>query len=248
MRWWEFYFIRYAMGTVVGAIVVYSICMSNESLRPFLLEVGALNAGKIDVSDAIRLDGTQVTVLAAYGLVFCYIASSPILVFHAGRFMLAPRPSKSGAVWLAASLIVALGVFIWVWLALPVLGSLERLCLSMGCFVATAIVSLELFVGVRTLRNTDKLYQFYGALAQRREKSIGGFTDSYRHLREHGNSFFIVLLEIVLGVTILTASQVGLSSKSAALLSASVVVIWILPAVLVWLIATLLEREFGKRG
>ena len=73
-------------------------------------------------------------------------------------------------------------------------------------------------------------------------------TDSYRHLREHGNSFFIVLLEIVLGVTLFGIGRylVGDSSASKRMLSYIVVLlVWIIPAVFVWLIATVFERRFA---
>ena len=35
--WWEFYIIRYSMGTIVGAVIVYALLKSNPELSQFLL-------------------------------------------------------------------------------------------------------------------------------------------------------------------------------------------------------------------
>jgi membrane protein YdbS with pleckstrin-like domain len=64
-------------------------------------------------------------------------------------------------------------------------------------------------------------------------------------VREHGNSFFIVFLEVLLGVVLVGMSRhwVG-NSSSNVLVYISVFIVWIVPAVLVWVIATIFEREF----
>jgi len=98
-RWWEFYAVRYAMGTVVGAIVFYFLCLATPVLKPLLFEATA-TPGTVPGATplpSIKLDSVQLTLLAAYGLVYCYIASAPILVFHAGRFLLTLR--AGGRVW-----------------------------------------------------------------------------------------------------------------------------------------------------
>src|SRR5271157_846880 len=85
VRWWEYYFVRYAMGTIVGGIVCYVLCSSTPILSPLV---------------------THLEYLAAFGLVYCYIASAPILVFHAGRFRLNGRNTQvvDGAVFLPSGL------------------------------------------------------------------------------------------------------------------------------------------------
>jgi hypothetical protein len=33
-RWWEFYAVRYGMGSVVGAIIFFFLCNTNPVLKP----------------------------------------------------------------------------------------------------------------------------------------------------------------------------------------------------------------------
>ena len=88
---------------------------------------------------------------------------------------------------------------------------------------------------------------FYARLSTKRANAVGGITDSYRHLREHGNSFFIVLLEILFGILIFAVSHVWGPNPDEArfFLVIGVVFFWIVPAVLVWTAATLLELQYS---
>jgi hypothetical protein len=70
-------------------------------------------------------------------------------------------------------------------------------------------------------------------------------------MREHGNSFFIVFLEIMLGVVLFEASTLTFKNPTGAdpvvgvvAIYLGVLVAWILPAVFVWLISTFFERRF----
>jgi len=70
--------------------------------------------------------------------------------------------------------------------------------------------------------------------------------DTYRHLREHGNSAFIFLLE--LGLTALVYCVIANSERSAPEqlgMIAVLLAIWAVPSVLVHLIAQHLERRFS---
>jgi hypothetical protein len=70
--------------------------------------------------------------------------------------------------------------------------------------------------------------------------------DTYRHLREHGNSAFIFLLE--LGLAALVYSLIAKSDKSAPEQLGVIAVflaIWAVPAVFVHLIGQHLERRFS---
>jgi uncharacterized membrane protein len=65
--------------------------------------------------------------------------------------------------------------------------------------------------------------------------------------------FFIVMLEILLGVVLFgasaavghTAAPSTFAFDSRLLIYLVILVLWILPAVLVWMIGTLFEREFS---
>src|SRR5271169_6420442 len=74
-RWWEFYAVRYAMGTVVGSVAVLFLCAQRPDIQSLLPGTLAVNLSGADTA--------KVFSAAAYGLIYCYIASAPILVFHA---------------------------------------------------------------------------------------------------------------------------------------------------------------------
>src|ERR1700722_11264492 len=101
-RWWEFYVVRYAMGTMFGALVFYFLCSTNPGWSALLFGGGGAPpmAGLEGLHLVpIKLDKTQMTLLVTYGLVYCYIASAPILVFHATRFLLDYSVDKGAWLW-----------------------------------------------------------------------------------------------------------------------------------------------------
>jgi uncharacterized membrane protein (DUF485 family) len=89
-------------------------------------------------------------------------------------------------------------------------------------------------------------------LANKRSNAKGGITGSYKHMREHGNSFAIVLLEVMLAVLLYAVGSIGFqqpltaANKDAFILPyVAVVILWVIPAALVWVVGTLFEREFS---
>ena len=238
-RWWEFYAIRYAMGTVVGAILFYFLCQSSLALQPLPFQTLPVGSATEKPVVGPQLDATRLTLLAAYGLVYCYIASAPVLVFHAGRFLLelgtGPRTKLK---WLALCILPPILVAVVAY-ALPSSRPLaERLLFSGSSFALAAILLLQIVVVCRTLSRNAELYAFYARLAARRGQATGEITESYRHLREHGNSFFIVFLEAVLalilfGATTLTPVSVGTMRVTADAVLPVILVAWIVPSALV---------------
>jgi hypothetical protein len=59
------------------------------------------------------------------------------------------------------------------------------------------------------------------------------YVESYRHLREHGNAFFIVFLELLLGTALFYSPFPWVA----------LLALWIFPAAGVWLFGTLLENR-----
>ncbi len=241
-RWWEFYAVRYGMGTVVGGVVFFFLCNTNPALKPMLF--GA-EAGKID--------GPLLTLLAGYGLAYCYIASAPILVFHAGRFLLDIGPNSKSSIWrflitCVPPLVATLAFFF----TRTTTGA--TLYFFSFVFALAALVLWPQYIAIfSTLFRTKQLFQFYQKLAAKREAAKGGLVESYKHLREHGNSFSIVVLEIVLAIILFTAGNfdatvggtVSATKDTYILPYIGIILLWILPAALVWLVGTLLEREFS---
>jgi hypothetical protein len=251
-RWWEFYAVRYAMGTVVGAVTFSFLCFQRSETQPLLFGIfdtaAAGDTTNGAASHSISLDASRLTLLAVYGLVYCYIASAPILVFHASRFLIRP-----GAEWKA----------ILKWLGIcsifPILFGVLAFCYGAQgkWFTCTAsafglLLGLQIVAVSLSLYRNAALFDFYKQLAERRGQAKGEIVDSYRHLREHGNSFFIVFLEIALGIVLFEASRLtpqntdrSVSLPGIVKTYLTVLVVWIFPAVFVWLISIFFERRFA---
>lgn len=75
-RWWESYAVRYFIGFIVGTFCV-AVLIKQLHLSPILNEF--LARGKDE-------DGSPLFLLAALGLGYCYVASTPISVLHFGRY------------------------------------------------------------------------------------------------------------------------------------------------------------------
>ena len=71
--------------------------------------------------------------------------------------------------------------------------------------------------------------------------------DTYRHLREHGNSAFIFLLELVLATLAYgVIARPGQSPSHALSAIGLLFAIWATPSVFVHLLAQHLERRFSR--
>lgn len=104
-RWWDVYIVRYALGTVVGAMCVYFILhtLGSEAkalwlMQPNITELNIWDLGTICsenpsaclvqaqiTQDLYSFNIVQFILLGIYGLAFTYFASGPVLVWHAVR-------------------------------------------------------------------------------------------------------------------------------------------------------------------
>lgn len=66
MRWWEFYFIRYAMGTVVGALILFYLSPENSALHRALFEPLGINLYARGQSESNSVDVARLVLLASY--------------------------------------------------------------------------------------------------------------------------------------------------------------------------------------
>ncbi len=241
-RWWEFYAVRYGMGSVVGAVIFFFLCNTNPILKPMLFgaEVG-------------KIDGTLLVLLAGYGLAYCYIASAPILVFHVGRFLLDIGKNSKAPYWRVALLLLPPVIATAVFFFTRSMSGVVLYFYSLVFALATLVLWPQYIAIIATLLKSKELLIFYQKLANKRSTAKGGIVDSYKHMREHGNSFSIVVLEIVLGIVLFTAGNfetfstgVVSSSKEIYVLPYVMIILaWILPAASVWLVGTLFERQFS---
>lgn len=228
-KWWEFYFVRYFVGTVVGsAILLYLNSATTSSLKGLIMP---------GVTDATQLDAQKLALLASVGLAFCYVASAPVLVLHATRGIFLNNASK----WyrISVCLAVCFTVFSAV-VAYCVWPSIGRKSIVVASLFILVFLMQAILLVFSLLRGGDCAHSYYLNLVRARShdsEAARQYVESYKHLREHGNAFFILLFEVVLGIVLTAAPTPQLAFIS--------LLLWILPAAFVWFIGTVLEYRFS---
>jgi hypothetical protein len=226
--WWETYVIRYFVGTIVGSAILLFLNSSSASglegkLLPGIKNLASLDAGLL-------------TVVAAMGFTYCYISSGPILVIHASRAVFFDGNAKSVSRWLLATSvlnIMACALLIW-------RGYEKSPVISVGLIIWVGLIQVVPFIfAIKNRANVT--HEYYEKLSLARAETgveRTEYKESYRHLREHGNAFLILLFEGLLGVVLL-----GASNSAYALIC---LLFWIVPASLVWCLGTWLEVRYAR--
>ncbi|MBR7793948.1 hypothetical protein KDM87_15250 [Undibacterium sp. FT147W] len=95
-RWWESYLVRYFIGFIVGCTCIVVFGLQTGTFDRLINHLSTTNAsnGKPDWSAITAL-------VAILGLGFCYIASTPITVLHAGRYRKGWLDGHSRHFWFA---------------------------------------------------------------------------------------------------------------------------------------------------
>jgi len=255
-RWWENYLPRYLMPSIAGVVIVNWLCSyGGDGLRSLLfLPTG----GK-------PLDSTTLILLLLYGNLFCYIASYPALVFHATRvidFSESRWPASPFDGYILTVVVIAC-VFFFQWVPPE--------CRYWPAFVTALLVALIqlIRIGVVIFERFNvrghedpvtKSYFYAYILAHRRatpaerpkdetedKKWREEFVETYRHLREHGNSAFIFVLELALAaLTYCVITKPGQSPTHQLGAIGLLFGIWAIPSVFVHLLAQHLERRFSR--
>jgi hypothetical protein len=228
MDWWRNYAVRYLLGNIVGAVLVNTY-INKYDLWP---SISSTSSNDFPLSQ-------KLIILGILGFGYCYIASVPILVFHAIRnvlcgFKIEVRSNKKQSIFIGLLFFVVLCliVFISMWESLS---SFKNILF----YFILAIEYCALFIMFY------KKYDYYDFICQldkkrkKEKKKKGEFIDSYRHLREHGNAFFIILFEISLFQVVI------ISSPEMLLL---LVLLWVIPGAAVWLLASWIESYFAQSG
>lgn len=240
-RWWEYYFIRYFFGTVIGAALVTLFADSIDPLKKLISPL-LHDPGKAGVAD--------LTAIVGVGLAYCYIASAPMLVLHAMRAQLltisaANKPQNDIGIPAVKKLPW------WHWIAFLVL--LVSTCSILGylafsewpkthigviCLLTAVLFQIGLILGAHKNKYV-LIRQFYKNLSEARTApDARDYVDSYRHMREHSNAYAIIILELILAPVLVAAD----SPWKLALVALA----WLGPAGYCWLIASLLEAEFAN--
>lgn len=272
-RWWESYLVRYFMPSIAGVATVGWLSSIAGKQMKGILFFGLLGT---------ELNAPILTLLILYGNLFCYVASYPILGFHATRVV---DHNDSG--WHPSFLdghLLSLGMGI----ATLLIATLAPKDIGfIAAFVLAALFSMaqltRLFKVTRRkhikgLRGeTSLVYGYIYAIAKRRgvaEQSTSSKTqqlpedgkeftseeiteqktthwqreivDTYRHMREHGNSAFIFFLELVLAsLCYLVLTAEGYSAQQQLSLIGILFAVWALPAAAIHMLGQIIERRFS---
>lgn len=227
-RWWEYYFLRYFVGTVAGAVIVaFLLKFPSSPLHNSNLAV-AKDFGDFGIK--------EITGLAALGFAYCYAASAPMLLFHATRSQFSLHSMRAKWVfWLLTVVIVAATYFsaakwfsVYWW---------SRQGAALLLFLIIFLIQIAKIVSAN-LDRLETIGEFYRKLAKMRATDaawVSEYVESYRHLREHGNAVSILVLEVALAFVLFSVR--GFASAVA------VVVLWLLPSAYSWLIGSALESR-----
>jgi hypothetical protein len=255
-RWWENYLPRYLMPSIAGVVIVNWLCSyGGDGFRSLLaLPIGGR-----------PLDSTSLILLLLYGNLFCYVASYPALVFHATRVMdfpegkWIPRPFDGYIL----TLVVTACAFLF--------HLVPPECRYWPAFVTACLVAfvqlLRLWIAVSHRFSveghedpvTDHYFYAY-ILAHRRvsaqekpkseteeKKWREEFVETYRHMREHGHSAYIFILEFVLAtLTYCVITKPGQTATHQLGAVGLLLAVWSFPSVFVHLLAQHLERRFSR--
>lgn len=235
-NWWEFYGVRYAQGTVVGAMMVFFLFSQHAALKKlFFIPEKAEDFGV-----------PHLALLAVYGLTYCYIASAPILLLHAARGLLFesltnPRPNeglRTRIAWIfGPALAIAFAYYFFV----------DRHVVDTGAlFLFSMLVCFQIYLSWAIFRGSWKrVIEYYEKIIPKRKKHAdSGYVESYKHLREHGNSFLIVLFEFFLALPIYCfVSRPGIEPEVGVAHLLLIVLLWIMPASFIWGFGNKLETH-----
>ncbi len=241
-RWWENYLVRYFTPSIAGvAIVLWLGDIAGEHFQELLLLP----------KTATDINTLTLILLLLYGNLYCYVASYPILSFHATRVLDFKNSTWSHShLWHGYIATAVLSLFVlFISLCFH-----NRLCYGWAfplAFLFSVVQVARICMVWKSKNGITLVYGYASALAKQRTLSGEAWRqdllETYRHLREHGNSGFIVLLELALAglaYWIVVNHELSASQKLSAV--GILFAFWAFPAALVHLLAQHLERSFSR--
>lgn len=256
-RWWENYLVRYFLPSLAGMLIIYWL-LNNTRIYTFIPRF---------LSQDLKDFGTaQLVLWLLLGSLYCYVASYPALVFHATRVVdfrnVSGQRAKLGCSMLNPYA-WSLGFAIWqgfcAYFHQLLIGLVGALLFSIAQLVRIHLIRRQGPFGFKRGFDSSIAFAYLKKLSRRRsvitttdegedittKSDAKDLVDSYRHLREHGNTALIVLLEIAL-CPLIYLSLDNCDELTRNVTFASVLIIWIFPSVLIHGTAQHLERRFSR--
>lgn len=228
-RWWEFNLVRYLLGTIVGTIIanILAIKFFPLPIVDYIQET--------DIISKIRTfkEWQFIFIHLAVGFVFCYVTSAPILVFHSIRLNFRSTFKLDLKNKFFYIIIVIILFTFCCFSDCKNLKHNEKIAL----FIFFSIVFIQIYLFITHIDKSTP--HNYHLLTLRRDSAVsrkkGTYIESYKHLREHGNAFFIVFLEIILGAILYQIENIDTILV--------LITIWIMPGAAIWFFGNYLEKK-----
>ena len=257
-RWWENYLVRYFLPSIAGVLLlslVKSIAPTDFTVAFPLLETPQGQA----------LSSASLVLWLLFGTLYCYIASYPVLVFHATRPIDFKRTSLNSDVYSSGFVNPIFWSAIFFGANWYIFTSENTEVSLLGHNLNTFIITTAAFSIFQTLRisnaykktcelRNSKHFYYYAytlKLSVRRSNAqkedykyqhpTKEVVESYKHLREHGNTAITLFIQLAMFPIILNV----LSNKSFAL-SSTILFLWITPPSLVYFTSQMFEFKFSK--
>ncbi|WGS40294.1 hypothetical protein LFL97_11090 [Burkholderia sp. JSH-S8] len=221
-------------------------------------------------SNGMNFGTANLIIWLLFGSLYCYLSSYPILVFHATRVLdfkdVSGRAGKIGLNPYIATLIMAVVVYVAVWRE-----SLFLIYCAVSAF--SVLQMLRLYFVYSEVRQfgfkagydasiayayLNKLSKTRGVITESQEvaetddsaavskisNSKRDLAESYKHLREHGNTAFIFVLELVMCPVFAVALHHEKGMLQFSHLSV-LLLIWVFPSMLTHFLGQHLERRYS---
>jgi hypothetical protein len=256
-RWWENYLVRYLVPTIVGMG-----CLQWLSRRSGIDLTLFLTIPK----DVQNIRTEQLISWFLFGMLFCYVASYPVLVMHATRML--DFRGRAGRVC-GTSLWGSYGLILLISPTVLIAAMFQLPEISIVAVAVLTTVHLRRLYVVGTFFHKEEsgnieeyswAYRFYLHLGERRggakkdttskgtpsPETRAELVESYRHLREHGNSALILIFEMILtGILYSIFARYSNQPDVAFTWLVVVLVVWCMPAAAIHLLAQHLEQRFS---
>lgn len=269
-RWWENYLVRYFLPSIFGMLVIWVVVsISKDSLPPVFEAFPTRSASEFDSPRLIlwALLGSLYCYICSYPVLvfhatrcidYSFVSATCSSLGIQGRFkFLNPyfatfvlfvciyiavmKAPKSEAGWWIIAVVVAYASLqaMRLILALNVPGKLNP---------KASIAYAYLWKLSRRRVKAESIISTQNASSESVDKELqsrdNGLVTSYRHLREHGNTAFIILLEVICAPMLYESLQ----RWNEGFYGVWLLAIWIMPAVLTYAFAQNLEYRFSWYG
>lgn len=222
--------------------------ISNETVRAGILEK---YLPMLKLTDGKDFNTASLTGWLLLGTLYCYIASYPILVLHAVRVYLLNKKNISHI--LGILLMIVYMIFLALYLKIFCLILIFVIIFSgFQCYFLYEVAKVaEGGEGYDYMKHLTKAKNPVKTDTETNAETNPGYikdiTDSYKHLREHGNTALIILLEVLLAFILYFSLHFERENKFMDFSIVSIIlIIWIFPAALVYFYGHLLERKFSE--